>query len=157
MQQLTVHGRKPLDFHTQTTKQRRENISCILILPKYVKICSLWTLERRQKQRVTCSVPCQAGRAWTGRGSARRHVRSSHPACLRLAPAYKCPKALAVFTRAPKAPPEPVITEVRREREAPRPPPLPEHGRHGQPFPSTPSLARALGKLPREAVKLFQA
>jgi hypothetical protein len=47
--QLSVHDRKSLDFHTKTTKQRRENISCIVILPKYVKIWSLWTLKRGQK------------------------------------------------------------------------------------------------------------
>jgi hypothetical protein len=44
--QLYVHDRKPLDFHTKTTKQRRENISCIVILPKNAKIWSLWTLKR---------------------------------------------------------------------------------------------------------------
>jgi hypothetical protein len=47
--QLSIHDRKSLDFHTKTTKQRRENISCIVILPKYVKIWSLWTLKRGQK------------------------------------------------------------------------------------------------------------
>jgi hypothetical protein len=80
IRQLTVHGRKPLNFHTKTTKQRWENISCIVILRKYPKtICSLWTLERGQKQRATCSVPCQAGRAQTGRGSAPAHDRpASH-------------------------------------------------------------------------------
>jgi hypothetical protein len=99
--QLTVHGRKPLDFHMKRTKQHLENISCIVVLPKYAKICSIWTLERGQKQRATCSVPCQAGRAWTGRGSARPRAWSPCPPRLRLAPAYKCPKALDVFTRAP--------------------------------------------------------
>jgi hypothetical protein len=39
--QLSVHDQKPLDFHTKTTKKHRENISCIVILPKYTKI---WTL-----------------------------------------------------------------------------------------------------------------
>jgi hypothetical protein len=38
-----------------------------------------------------------------------------------------------------------------------RPPPLLEHGRCSQPNPSNPSLARALGKLLRETVRLFQA
>ena len=39
--QLSVHDRKPLDFHTKMTKQRQENISCIVILPIYAKIWSL--------------------------------------------------------------------------------------------------------------------
>jgi hypothetical protein len=39
--QLTVHNPKPLDFHTQTTKLRRGSISCIVIMPKYAKICNL--------------------------------------------------------------------------------------------------------------------
>jgi hypothetical protein len=34
---------------------------------------------------------------------------------------------------------------------------LPEHGRRGQPFPTTPGLALAPGRLPREAEKLSQA
>jgi hypothetical protein len=55
---------------------------------------------------------CLNGRARTGHDNTR-------PARLRLAAAYKCPEALAVFTCAPKAPLEPVITEVRRERQAP--------------------------------------
>jgi hypothetical protein len=48
-------------------------------MPKYAKISNLWAFELGQKQRATCSTPCQAGRAWTGRGSAR-------PACGRPAP-----------------------------------------------------------------------
>jgi hypothetical protein len=40
---------------------------------------NLWAFELGQKQRATCSTPCQAGRARTGRGSAR-------PACGRPAP-----------------------------------------------------------------------
>jgi hypothetical protein len=39
--QLSIHDQKPLDFHTKTTKQLQENISCIVILPKYAKIWSL--------------------------------------------------------------------------------------------------------------------
>jgi hypothetical protein len=95
MRQLIVRGRKPHDFHTQKTKKCWENISCIMILSKYSKTCSLWTLERRQKQRATCSVPCQAGRARTGRGSARPRARSPYPARLRLAPTYKVPQSLS--------------------------------------------------------------
>jgi hypothetical protein len=38
-----------------------------------------------------------------------------------------------------------------------RPPSLPKHGHRGQPFPTTPSLALAPGRLPREAVKLSRA
>jgi hypothetical protein len=69
----------------------------------------------------TRSMACLTGRARTGRGSTHPHARLPHPARLRLAPAYKCPNALAVFTCAPKAPPEPVITGVRHERQAPPP------------------------------------
>jgi hypothetical protein len=151
--QLSIHDQKPLDFHTKTTKQLQENISCIVILPKYAKIWSLWTHKRGQKQSATCSVPCQADRARTGRGSTRPRTRS--PPRLRLAPAYKCRKAIAVFPRAPKLPPKPMVTGVRRERQAPPPattarvqPPWPA-------FSVDPNLARALGQLPREAMKLF--
>jgi hypothetical protein len=38
-------------------------------MPKYAMISNLWAFELRQKQRATCSTPCQAGRARTGRGS----------------------------------------------------------------------------------------
>jgi hypothetical protein len=62
----------------------------------------------------TRSMACLTGQARTGRGSAQ-------PACLRLAPTYKCSEALSVFTCAPKALPEPVITGVRGERQAPPP------------------------------------
>jgi hypothetical protein len=119
--QLSAHDRKPLNFHTKPTKQRRENISCTVILPKYAKIWSLRTLKRGQKQSAMCSVPCQAGRARTGHGSTRPHERSPRPARLRLAPGYKCHKAIAVFTRAPKLPPKPVVTGVHCERQAPPP------------------------------------
>jgi hypothetical protein len=70
---------------------------------------------------------------------------------------YVPPKALAVCTCAPKAPPEPEITGVRRWKRAPPPPSLPEHGRRDQSFPSTSSLALAPRRLLREAVKLRQA
>jgi hypothetical protein len=40
-------------------------------MPKYAKISILWAFELGQKQRSTCSTPCQAGRARTGHGSAR--------------------------------------------------------------------------------------
>jgi hypothetical protein len=43
------------------------------------------------------------------------------------------------------------------DSERHHPPSLPEHGHCGQSFPSTPSLALAPGRLPREAVKLPQA
>jgi hypothetical protein len=36
-----------------------------------MKISNLWAFELEQKQRATCSTPCQAGRAQTGRGSTR--------------------------------------------------------------------------------------
>jgi hypothetical protein len=40
-------------------------------MPKYAKISNLWAFKLEQKQRATCSTSCQAGRAWTGCGSAR--------------------------------------------------------------------------------------
>jgi hypothetical protein len=100
---------------------------------------------------------CLTSRARTRRGSAHHHVPSPRPAHLRLAPTYKCPKALVVFTCAPKALPEPVITGVRRERQAP-PPATTARARPPWPALSVdPSLARALGRLSREAMKLSQA
>jgi hypothetical protein len=39
-------------------------------MPKYTKISNLWAFKLGQEQRATCSTPCQAGRARTGRGSA---------------------------------------------------------------------------------------
>jgi hypothetical protein len=53
------------------------------------------TLKHGQKQSATCSVPCQAGRARTGRGSTCPHARSTRPARLRHALAYKCPQGLS--------------------------------------------------------------
>jgi hypothetical protein len=53
------------------------------------------TLKHGQKQSATCSVPCQAGRAWTSRSIARPHTRSTRPTRLCLAPAYKCPQGLS--------------------------------------------------------------
>jgi hypothetical protein len=60
-----------------TTKLRRGSISCIAIMPKYEKICNLWAFKLGQKQRATCSTPCQACRARAGRGSA--HPRAPMP------------------------------------------------------------------------------
>jgi hypothetical protein len=67
------------------------------------------------------------------------------------------PEALAVCTRAPRAPPEPEITEVHRGKQAP-PPAISARARPLRPAPSVdPRLAPAPGPLPREAVKLLQA
>jgi hypothetical protein len=67
------------------------------------------------------------------------------------------PEALAVCTRAPKAPPEPEITGVRRGKQAP-PPAITARARPLWLAPSVdPSLAPAPGPLPHEAVKLLQA
>jgi hypothetical protein len=53
--QLSVHGRKTLGFHTKTIKHTLGNISYNMILPKFVKIWSLWALEQEKKQCATCS------------------------------------------------------------------------------------------------------
>jgi hypothetical protein len=67
------------------------------------------------------------------------------------------PAALAVCTSAPRAPPEPEITGVRRGKQAP-PPAISARARPLWPAPSVdPRLTPAPGPLPREAVKLLQA
>jgi hypothetical protein len=49
--QLSVPGLKPRDIHIQTTKHSQGNKYFTVILPKFAKICALYTLEFGQKQR----------------------------------------------------------------------------------------------------------
>jgi hypothetical protein len=67
--------------------------------------------------------------------------------------ADKCPGAQQSTPHSASLPEQ----KLQLRRALHRPPSLPEHGRRGQPFTSTPSLALAPGWLPREVVKLFQA
>jgi hypothetical protein len=68
-------------------------------------------------------IACLTGSTRTGCSSACPARGHPHPTLLRLALAYKCPpEAFAICTCAPKAPPEPEITRVRRGKQAPPPP-----------------------------------
>jgi hypothetical protein len=95
-------------------------------MPKYVNISNLWMFKLGQKQRATCSTPCQASRARTGRGNARPRARSLLPACLCLAPPISAPTVLAVPPHTPSLSSKPEITGDRRREQAPPPAKPPE-------------------------------
>jgi hypothetical protein len=100
---------------------------------------------------------CSSARPRTGCPLRARHVRS--PPVPRNC-AQPCPRAPISAPSAQQSThhfashPE---QKLQLRRALHRSPSLPEHGRRGQPFPSTPSFALAPGRLPREAVKLLQA
>jgi hypothetical protein len=100
-----------------------------------------WHLKTIRPSDATHSIACLTGRAQTGRGSAR-------PARGRSALAYKYPQRLRSYALVhPKPRPSQRSPEFAVETKRHRPPPLPKHGRRGQPFSSTPSLALAPGQL----------
>jgi hypothetical protein len=88
---------------------------------------------------------------------APEHARAPDPTPSPVPAPIKQPKASTVLPRMPLVPSKPEFAGLPLSTTRHRPPSLPDHGCHGQPFPSTLSLALARGRLPREAVKLSQA
>jgi hypothetical protein len=117
--------------------------SCAGIWESYERIASQLALGNDQTERCHTldGLPDRPSADWPRQRGHR--TRLPRPTCLRLAPTYKCTKVLVVITCAPRAPPEPVITRVRREWQAPSPatttrarPPWPAFPVDSQPRPS---------------------